>query len=136
MSTGQHKNWEKCQTLFPHAGAALAQRPQHTKTLEQWASLLYKAASYAWQRGRAGEAEGMATTSMEVRSEILGEESAETLSSMEIVRLARVLGVKYDEAEAMNRQSLAPREKVLGHEHPDTLTSVYFLAHLLASQNS
>ncbi|KAB2107286.1 hypothetical protein AG0111_0g3658 [Alternaria gaisen] len=134
LPTGEHKNWEKCQALFPHAQAALAQRPKNRESLEEWALLLYKAAWYAWQQGRAGEAEEMAMMSMEVRSEVLGEDNAETLSSMGMVGLARVLRGKYEEAEAMNRQTLARYEKVLGPEHLNTLTSVHCLAHLLAKQ--
>ncbi|KAF2865795.1 hypothetical protein BDV95DRAFT_506340, partial [Massariosphaeria phaeospora] len=133
---GQHENWAKCQALFPHARAALAQRPKDEKSLKEWALLLYKAAWYAWQQGRAGEAGHMSTVSMEVREEVCGEESAETLSSMGMLGLARELGGKYGEAETMHRQTLARYEKkVLGHEHPDTLTSVYCLAHLLAPRH-
>ncbi|KAF2818188.1 hypothetical protein CC86DRAFT_245853, partial [Ophiobolus disseminans] len=79
MPTGAHENWEKCQALFPHAQAALAQRPKDIESLEEWALLLYKAAWYAWQQGRAGEAEQMSVLSMEVRREMLGEENADTL---------------------------------------------------------
>ncbi|CAN9251533.1 unnamed protein product [Alternaria alternata] len=134
LPTGEHKNWEKCQALFPHARAALAQRPKNRESLEEWALLLYKAAWYAWQQGRAGEAEETAMMSMEVRSEVLGEDNAETLSSMGMVGLARVLRGKYGEAEAMNRQTLARKEKVLGPEHPDTLTSMSNLALVLDRQ--
>ncbi|KAF2818262.1 hypothetical protein CC86DRAFT_309553, partial [Ophiobolus disseminans] len=136
LPTGEHENREKCQALFPHARAALAQRPKDEESLKKWALLLYKAAWYAWQQGRAGEAEHMSTVSMEVREEVLGKESADTLSSMGMVGLARELGGKYGEAETMHRQTLARSEKkVLGHEHPDTLTSVYCLAHLLAHRH-
>ncbi|KAB2106159.1 hypothetical protein AG0111_0g6189 [Alternaria gaisen] len=134
LPTGEHKNWEKCQALFPHAQAALAQRPKDRESLEEWALLLYKAAWYAWQRGRAGEAEEMAMMSMEVRREVFGEEDVETLDSMEMVGLARQLGGKYKEAEAMHRQTLAWSERVLGHEHPDTLTSMNNLAGVLYTQ--
>jgi tetratricopeptide (TPR) repeat protein len=134
MPTGEHENREKCEALFPHAQAALAQRPKDSESLKKWALLLYKAAWYAWQRGRAGEAEQMSVISMEVRSEVLGEEHAETLSSMGMVGMARELGGKYEEAEAMHRQTLARREKVLRHEHPDTLASMNNLALVLDSQ--
>jgi tetratricopeptide (TPR) repeat protein len=134
LPTGEHENREKCQALFPHARAALAQRPKDKESLKEWALLLYKAAWYAWQQGRAGEAEEMAMMSMEVRSEVLGEDNAETLSSMGMVGLARVLRGKYGEAEAMNRQTLARKEKVLGHEHPSTLMSMSNLAGVLTSQ--
>jgi tetratricopeptide (TPR) repeat protein len=134
LPTGEHENREKCQALFPHAQAALAQRPKKTESLKEWALLLYKAAWYAWQQGRASEAEEMAMMSMEVRSEVLGEDNAETLSSIGMVGLARELGGKYEEAEAMHRQELAICEKVLGPEHPDTLTSMNNLANVLDSQ--
>jgi tetratricopeptide (TPR) repeat protein len=134
MPKGEHANWEICQALFPHAKAALAQRPASQESLEEWALLLYKAAWYAWQQGRAGEAEHMSVTSMEVRREVLGEESKETLNSMGMVGLAMELGGKYEEAEAMHRQTLATSEKVLGREHPDTLASMNNLALVLNRQ--
>jgi tetratricopeptide (TPR) repeat protein len=134
LPTGEHENREKCQALSPHAQAALAQRPKDRESLKEWALLLYKAAWYAWQRGRAGEAEHMSVLSMEVRSEVLGEEDAETLSSMCLVGLARTLGGKYEEAEAISRLTLTRREKVFGSEHPSTLTSMNNLALVLDTQ--
>jgi tetratricopeptide (TPR) repeat protein len=134
LLTVADENWEKCELLHPHAKAALAQRPKSCKSLEEWALLLYRAAWYACRRGRTDEAEHMSVVSMEVRSEVLGEESPETMDSMELVASAKDLGGKYKEAEAMNRQTLARREKVLGPEHPDTLQSMGNLAAMLHSQ--
>ena len=134
LPTGEHENWGRCQLLFPHARAALSQRPASQKSLESWALLLYKAAWYAWQQGKAGEADQMSTMSMEVRREVLGKESKETSDSMGLVGLARSLGGKYEEAEAMHRQELAICEKGLGREHPDTLASMNNLALVLDSQ--
>ncbi|KAF2830797.1 hypothetical protein CC86DRAFT_443678 [Ophiobolus disseminans] len=126
LPTGEHKNWAKCQALFLHARAALAQQPNDKELLEKWALLLYKAAWYAWQQGRAGKAEHTSMVSMEVREEVCGKESAETLSSMGM----------YGEAEAMHRQTLARKEKVLGHEHPSMLTSMNNLAGVLDRQGN
>jgi tetratricopeptide (TPR) repeat protein len=83
------------------------------------------------QLGRAGEAEQMSVMSTKARSEMLGEEHAQTRSNMEMAGRARALGTKYDELEAMNRQTLAQREKMLGPEHPDTLASMNNLAAVL-----
>ncbi|KAF1947400.1 hypothetical protein EJ02DRAFT_364798, partial [Clathrospora elynae] len=79
LPTGEHKNWQKCQALFPHAQAALAQRPKDKESLKEWALLLYNAAWYAVQRGRKYKAEHMSVMSMEVRREVLGQENVETL---------------------------------------------------------
>jgi tetratricopeptide (TPR) repeat protein len=134
MPTGEYENWEKCQALFPHAQAALVQRPKDRESLREWALLLYRAAWYSWQQGRAEEAEHMAVVSMKVRSEVLGDEHVGTLISMGMVGLARALGGKYKEAEAIHRETLAQREKALRHEHPDTLTNMNNLAQVLGSQ--
>jgi tetratricopeptide (TPR) repeat protein len=134
MPTGQHENWQKCQVLFPHARAALAQRPQDKDSLKEWALLLYKASWYACARGKAGDVEHMSTLSMEVRHEVFGEENAETLSSMHMIARARILGGKYEAAEAMNRQTLALSEAVLGREHPSTLATMSNLAGVLDHQ--
>ena len=85
LPTGEHINWQKCQALFPHARAALAQRPRDKDSLKEWALLLYKAAWYAWRQGKAGEAEHMSTVSMNVRLEVFGKEKVETLSSMGMI---------------------------------------------------
>ncbi|XTI83742.1 P-loop containing nucleoside triphosphate hydrolase protein [Cenococcum geophilum] len=42
--TGEYENWGVCQALFPHAKAALEQKPEGERALLQWASVLYKAA--------------------------------------------------------------------------------------------
>jgi tetratricopeptide (TPR) repeat protein len=134
MPNGEHENWEKCQALFPHAKVALAQRPKDKESLKEWALILYNAAWYAWQRGRVGEAVNMSVISAEVRSEILGEGSVETLSSVEMVGLAMSLGGRWKEAESMNRETLAWKEKVLGPNHLNTLVSMNNLADVLNSQ--
>ncbi|KAF2838466.1 putative kinesin [Patellaria atrata CBS 101060] len=109
--TGEHKNWVKCQALFPHVKSALSQPPKSEECLRQWALLLYRAAWYAWQKGSLSDAEKLSMRSMKVRTKLLGREHEDTLSSMGMVGLAT---------------SLAGR--VLGEEHPDTLTSMANLA--------
>lgn len=134
LPIGEHENWEKCKTLFPHARVAMTQRPKGEEMLKKWASLLYKAAWYALRRGRVDETEQMSIISMEVRRAVLGEEHADTLSSMEMVASAIELKGKYKEAEAINRQTLARKEKVLGPEHLATLLSMSNLAVVLIRQ--
>jgi tetratricopeptide (TPR) repeat protein len=134
MPTGQHENWQKWQVLFPHAKAALAQRPQDKDSLRKWALVLYQASCYALEQGKAGDAEHMSTLSMKVRQEAFGEESAETLSSMEVIGQAKILRGEYEEAGAILGQTLALRETVLGREHPCTLASMSSLALALDRQ--
>jgi tetratricopeptide (TPR) repeat protein len=128
LPTGEYENWEKCRALFPHAKAAMAQRPQDKKSLKKWARLLYNAAWYALEMGKADESECMALLSMEVRKVVLGGESERMLRSMDMVAEAKRERGKCKEAEVMHRQVLATREKVLGLEHTRTLTSMNNLA--------
>jgi hypothetical protein len=60
---GNYENWSKCQELFPHAQSAVAQQPKEQHSLRDWASILQKAAWYAWKMGNGVEAETMSVQS-------------------------------------------------------------------------
>ncbi|KAH8760639.1 P-loop containing nucleoside triphosphate hydrolase protein [Hyaloscypha finlandica] len=128
LPTGEYENWVRCQTLFPHAQSAAAQRPQEQDSLRDWASILYKAAWYAWRMGKGVEAEKMSIQAMEVRKKILGWEHNDTLDSIEMVGLAYKLRGQWDAAEELEVQVLETRKKRLGADHLDTLTSMANLA--------
>ncbi|KAF2841090.1 hypothetical protein M501DRAFT_949222, partial [Patellaria atrata CBS 101060] len=102
--TGEHKNWAKCQALFPHVKSALSQPPKSEECLRQWALLLYRAAWYAWQKGSLSDAEKLSMRSMEVRTKLLGREHKDTLSSMGMVGLATSLAGRWKEAEELSVQ--------------------------------
>jgi tetratricopeptide (TPR) repeat protein len=116
--------WERCQALFPHAKAAMTQRPCSRKSLEEWASLLRNAGRYAYNVGRLDEAEDMLVLSKDVSTDVLGEEDSNTLDSMELVGLVIGSRGKFKDAEAIHRRVLAIRTKVLQPKHPDTLRSM------------
>ncbi|KAL5371985.1 hypothetical protein DPSP01_013848 [Paraphaeosphaeria sporulosa] len=128
LPTGEYENWKTCQALFPHVRAAVAQRPASQKSLKDWALLLYKAAWYALQIGRSGDAEQMSVMSMEVRREVFGEESEETLSSM--VMVANVLNRegRWKEAELEYTKALRTSRKLSKVEDAETLTIISNIA--------
>ena len=82
--TGKFENWVTCQALFPHAKSAAVQRPeeQNSRSLLKWASLLYKAAWYDWEKGNGAEAEKLSVEAMNTMMKLLGEEHQETLNCM------------------------------------------------------
>jgi hypothetical protein len=125
---GSYENWTKCRALFPHAKSALTQRPKEENSLGEWASLLYKAASYAWQSGNLTDAENMSVKYMEVREMQLGQEDEETLRSMTVVGAVYLDWGLWKEAEALQIQVMEITKRVLGTEHPGTLTSMNNLA--------
>ncbi|KAF2802651.1 HET-domain-containing protein [Mytilinidion resinicola] len=127
---GRHENWVVCQALFPHAQSVAACRPAGGRTVQAWASVLFKAAWYAGDMGKYKEAEEM-DRALEGREKALGKEHPNTLTSVSNLALVLQYQGKYEQAEDMNRRALEGSEKALGKEHPDTLTSVYCLAYLL-----
>ncbi|KAH8595376.1 P-loop containing nucleoside triphosphate hydrolase protein [Bisporella sp. PMI_857] len=126
--TGEYENWAKCQMLFPHAQSAVAQQPDERDSLTDWASILYKAAWYAWRIGKGVEAEKMAVQVMKVRKKIFGHKHDDTLDSMVMVGLAYKLNGLWDAAEMLFVQVIETRKKKLGADHPNTLTSMANLA--------
>jgi hypothetical protein len=90
--TGDYENWVKCQALFPHARTALAQQPESSRSLIEWALILYRAGWYAWARGSRFDAEKLSMKAMKIRNKILGQEHKDTLSSMAMVALVYNLG--------------------------------------------
>ncbi|KAF2464103.1 TPR-like protein [Lindgomyces ingoldianus] len=128
---GKHKNWALCQALFPHAQAAVGCRPTSTKALEEWASVLFKAAWYAGEIGQYNVAKEMGASALQAREATLGAEHPDTLNSINGLGVILSRQGKYKEAQAMNRRALGGCEKTLGKEHPDTLTCVSNLALVL-----
>jgi tetratricopeptide (TPR) repeat protein len=117
-----------CQELFPHAQSAVTQQPEEQDALRDWASILYKAAWYAWSMGKGVEAEEMSIQAMKVLEKILGRKHNDTLSSIAMVGLAYKLRGRWDAAEELEVQVMETRKKKLGADHPDTLTSMNNLA--------
>lgn len=63
-------------------------------------------------------------------NKVLGDQHADTVTSMNSLALVLRYQGKYRESEATNQRALVGREEKLGKDHPDTLTSVYSLARL------
>ncbi|KAJ5737346.1 uncharacterized protein N7483_002471 [Penicillium malachiteum] len=126
--TGEFENWERCRPLFPHVRAAMSQRPLSTKNLQEWATLLYRGAWYAWQSGNIADTREMAARSREQRMILLGQEHEEALNSTGMLAIAYWLDGRWEEAEQLFVQVMKTRKTKLGEDHPDTLTSMANLA--------
>jgi hypothetical protein len=77
-----HKDWPTSHTWFPHTEAVLNSRPQDTKTLITWASVLHKAALYLSWRGQYSRAYEMISSALQVRETVLGREHLDTFNSV------------------------------------------------------
>jgi hypothetical protein len=128
LPTGEYENWDSCQALFPHAQSAAAQKPKEQDSLTEWASVLYKAAWYAWKTGKGVEAEKMSVQVLKTRKKILGDEHEDTLDGIELVGAVYKLNGRWDAAEELEIQVIETRKKKFGADHPSTLTSMDHLA--------
>jgi len=134
LPNGEYENWTYCRALFPHAKSAVTQRPKGDGSSREWASLLHKAAWYAWRTGSITEAVDLSEIAMKVRKKILGQEHKETLSSIGMVGLAYSLGGRWKEAEKLQLQVMETTKRVLGEEHPDMLSSIANMASTYRNQ--
>lgn len=129
--TGAHENWTQCETLFPHAKAAEAQRPDHSQNTEpvrDWAEILRKAGWYAWARGNYREAERMCSQSVKALEGSSGQEDIEISYSRGMLAAVHRSQGWWREAEELQVQVVETMKKVLGPEHSNTLTSMNSLA--------
>ncbi|KAJ5414716.1 hypothetical protein N7509_001343 [Penicillium cosmopolitanum] len=133
--SGEYKNWERCQSLFPHVKSALSQRPESQESLRKWATLLYNGAWYATESGNIADAREMALNSRKQRVKIKGEEDEESLSSTEMLAMAYLHEGRWEEAEKLQVRVMETVKVKLGEDHPDTLESMNNLASIFHFQS-
>ncbi|KAJ5367172.1 hypothetical protein N7541_001113 [Penicillium brevicompactum] len=126
--TGEYENWERCRPLFAHVKCAISQRPVSPECLQQWATLLYRGAWYAWQSGNTAEMREMASKSRDQRAILLGKDHAEVLRSTGMLATAYWLEGQWEKAEQLQVQVMESCRRKLGEDHPDTLDSMTNLA--------
>ena len=114
--------------LFPHAKSAERQRPINHQSVREWAQILLKAGWYVWAKGDYWEAESLSERSTEALREVLGEESIETLYSLDLLASTYWKQGRWTEAEKIEVDVMETRMRVQGEEHPDTLNSIAYLA--------
>ncbi|KAJ6102772.1 P-loop containing nucleoside triphosphate hydrolase protein [Penicillium sp. IBT 16267x] len=125
---GRFENWKECQFLFPHVQSTPMRRPVENASMEEWASLLHKAASFALTKGNFVDGRRMAKRAMRARLDLFGPKNEEAMSSSNMLSLLYSIGGEWKEAEELQLQLMATRKQVLGPQHPSTLTSIDNLA--------
>jgi tetratricopeptide (TPR) repeat protein len=132
--TGEYENWPACRSLYAHAMAAIGQQPKDESSIAEWATVLYRAAWFAYRTGNIADAEVLATKAMRARKKVLGQEHDETVWSVAMVGSAHALGGRWDDAEKLYVQVMETRKIKLGADHPDTLISMGNLASIYQNQ--
>jgi len=118
--TSEFGNWATCQSLFPHATAALYVEATGRETNLQLAKLLLRSGGYASAVGVYIDAEKMEERSLEVRRKVLGAGHLDTLMSMGNLARTYWQQGRWEEAEKMQMKVVEKMEEVLGEGHPFT----------------
>lgn len=126
--SGHFETWAKCQLLFPHAKAAVAERPKSKREFENWAKIANNAAWYLMERGMLDEAHKISALSMEAHTAISSKITRSMLDAMHISSMMKGSRGEYKEAEEQLSEVVKQRIMLLGKEHPDTLRSMSQLA--------
>ncbi|KAK5442735.1 hypothetical protein LTS15_010942 [Exophiala xenobiotica] len=129
--TGEHSNWAVCQTLLPHAQAALHHQGRGILTSESRGDLQYNVSWFLWTSGQYESAFEHVSEAYNIRVSLRGDQEHSTLDSLGLIATVLADRGKYEEAEEISRRALAGLEKLLGEDHPSTLTSVNNLASVL-----
>ncbi|CAG8357010.1 unnamed protein product, partial [Penicillium salamii] len=126
--TGEYENWERCRSLFPHLKSAMSQRPTSPEFQQQWASLLYEGAWYAWKCGNIADTREMAAKSRGQQMILFDDNHEDVIAGTATLATAYWLEGRWEEAEHLDVQVMKTRKTKLGEDHPNTLTSMSNLA--------
>jgi len=132
---GDHEHQATCGAYLAHAYVAL--ELEGTGSRDEGlakAVLLHRAAGYFVYHGQCKAAEGFLLQATKVRTELLGGEHPNTLTSMSNLASRYWDQGRWKEAESLMVQVKNSRKRVLGEEHSNTLTSMSILAFTWHSQ--
>ncbi|KAJ5929743.1 P-loop containing nucleoside triphosphate hydrolase protein [Penicillium verhagenii] len=121
--SGYFDTWTICQPLFTHVQSAISKPPApgDEEILQTWASLLDRAATFAFTKGYIHDCENMAVSAMNIRMRLLGPYNIETIQSCGMVGESLNERGKWKEAEEINNKVMKAIEKSVGPEHSEAL---------------
>ncbi|KAI9720649.1 MAG: hypothetical protein M1812_002829 [Candelaria pacifica] len=129
-----YKNWATCASYLPHSLAVLCYNGRTREERLARAGLLQGTGHYLAEQGQYAAVEPMIKESVDIYTEILGQEDQDIMKSKTALALTYSYLGRYSEAEALDVQVIEARKRVLGLEHPDTLGSMSNLASIYADQ--
>jgi len=119
----EYTNWPRCESLLPHARAALEAIPVDIAFLPA-VHLEQRCSQYLYRRGEYDPAVGMGEHSLANQEKALGPDHLGVAASLTDLGYVYWAQGKFPEAESLFSRSLAIREKALGPEHDEVAKSV------------
>lgn len=119
---------ETWQILFPHVEGLLGESPTEEVDMLPWSVLLTNTSWYMATIGDYARAESLVQHAVEVRTRLLGEENADTLTSMAILASTYRKQGRWEEAKKLGVRVIETSKTKLGPDHLNTLSSMANLA--------
>ncbi|KAF6817935.1 Kinesin light chain 5, partial [Colletotrichum sojae] len=126
--SGVFETWQQCQTLMPHVQPLLDKQPLEERDRLERSKLLTNVSWYLVMLGDYSRAEVIVQEAVSTRTELLGQEHPDTLTSVANLASTYRNQGRWKEAEELEVRVMETSLRVLGEEHPNTLTSVANLA--------
>ncbi len=120
--------WQRCELCLPHALLGARWIEQYSFTFPEATRLLHVAGLYLRDRGQYIQAEPLLKRALSMREQVLGDEHADTASTLNQLAWLYALHGNYQQAEGLLQPALANLERVLGLEHPELATTLDMLA--------
>ncbi|KAF5673917.1 kinesin light chain 3 [Fusarium heterosporum] len=131
---GVFETWTVCQTLLPHVEPLLRSKPRGETVATNWIELLTNASRYMQEIGDFNRAQTLAKVAVQATTSILGLDSPETPSCMNILSEIYSRQGRLKDAEQLQAEALQIRKTILGPDHVDTLISMDHLATIFRKQ--
>ena len=130
----EYSAWRQYERLVPHI-LVCASYPIHSAERHlELASLLFKAASYLYERAQYAQAESLFQQVLHMRSQALGEEHPDVARTLKGLADLYWRQEKFARAEELYKQALRILEQTLSGKHPDIARSLSGLAMLYWSK--
>ena len=120
---GRYENWAICQKLFPHVASVIDFPPVNPEQVARWASILFRVAWYANERGNYALAEKWNMQALRAYTDEIGPEHPSTLSSMANLALTYKNQGRWKEAEEPFVQAMKIRMAMARADHLSMLMS-------------
>ncbi|ORY01060.1 hypothetical protein BCR34DRAFT_101413 [Clohesyomyces aquaticus] len=130
---GSFKTWDTCKALIVHAETVL-ELTEESQSESARAKLLQACANFQNGRGQYSAAEIKYAEVVKLRTEIMGEDNAETLYAMDQLAWTMRNQAKKREALELAKQTLRKKEQVFGENRAEALVTSHIVATIIGDQ--
>ncbi|KAM0231792.1 hypothetical protein ACHAPO_008374 [Fusarium lateritium] len=122
--SGDFETWEICQSLLPHIKSMLKTKPRDERVVVNWTEILIKVSRYMQKIGEYSRSEMLARTAVQTRTNILGPDYPNTLTSVFHLASTYSNQGRWEEAEQLEVEVMEAFRTNFGFDHPKTLVSM------------